>query len=178
MTRIIISHFGIAKSSSARDKAEMRINIDVQKEEVINIELKKGKKISLSEVDMDGSLLSYAGRQVALYIRDHGEEAQAALEDGSQGRRFHITFCRTLKEMKRDRLELYVVTSDFSGEFPITGVDPESGLPIAGKADLEPCQNCLEQLGLKRNILYEYLSSRRSYSRGRKNFEYPSTLSI
>ena len=48
-----------------------------------------------------GNLPSYAGRQVALYIRDHGEEAQ-------------------------------------------------------------------------RNILYEYLSSRRSYSRGRKNFEYPS----
>lgn len=151
----------------------MRINIDVQKEEVINIELKKGKKISLSEVDMDGSLLSYAGRQVALYIRDHGEEAQAALEDGSQGRRFHITFCRTLKEMKRDGLELYVATTDFSGDFHITGVDPENGIPLAGNADLEPCQNCLEQLGLKRNILYEFLSSRRSYSRRRTNLEYP-----
>lgn len=149
------------------------MNIDVQKEEVINIELKEGKKIVLSEVDMDGSLLSYKGHQVALYIRDHGEEAQAALEDGSQGRRFHITFCRTLKEMKRDRLELYVATSDFSGESLITGIDHESGTPLAGKTDLEPCQNCLEQLGLKRNILYEFLSSRRSYSRSRTNFEYP-----
>ena len=75
--------------------------------------------------------------------------------------------------MKRDRLELYVATSDFSGEFHITGVDPETGTPLAGKTDLEPCQNCLEQLGLKRNILYEFLSSRRSYSRSRKNVEYP-----
>ena len=149
------------------------MNLDARKEEVIDIELKEGKKIALSEVDMDGRLLSYKGCQVVLYIRDHGEEAQAALEDGSQGRRFHITFCRTLKEMKRDRLELYVATGDFSGEFHITGVDPESGLPLAGKTDLEPCQNCLEQLGLKRNILYEYLSSRRSYSRRRKNVEYP-----
>ena len=151
----------------------MKVNIDVQKEGPIDIELKKGKKIALSEVDMDGSLLSYAGRQVALYIQDHGEDAQAALEDGSLGRRFHITFCRTLKEMKRDGLELYVATSDFSGDFHITGVDPENGIPLAGKADLEPCQNCLEQLGLKRNILYEFLSSRRSYSRSRTNFEYP-----
>ena len=151
----------------------MKVNLDGRKEEVIDVELKEGKKIALSEVDMDGRLLSYKGCQVALYIRDHGEEAQAALEDGSQGRRFHITFCRTLKEMKRDRLELYVATGDFSGEFHITGVDPESGLPLAGKTDLELCQNCLEQLGLKRNILYEYLSSRRSYSRRRKNVEYP-----
>ena len=44
----------------------MKMNIDVQKEEVINIELKEGKKIVLSEVDMDGSLLSYKGHQVAL----------------------------------------------------------------------------------------------------------------
>ena len=151
----------------------MKVNLDDRKEEVIDIELKKGKKIALSEVEMDGSLLSYAGRQVALYIRDHGEEAQAALEDGSLGRRFHITFCRTLKEMKRDGLELYVATTDFSGDFLVTGIDPESGTPIAGKTDLEPCQNCLKQLGLKRDILYEYLSSRRSYSRSRKNVEYP-----
>lgn len=79
MTRIIISHFRIAKSSSARDKAEVRINIDVQKEEVINIELKKGNKIALSEVEMDGSLLSYASRQVALYIRDHWRGKQSGV---------------------------------------------------------------------------------------------------
>ena len=126
-----------------------------------------------ADVDTDGKLLSYKGRQVVLYIREHGEDAKAALEDGSEGRRFHFTFCRTLKEMKRDRLELYVATSDFSGKFLITGFDPKSGTPIAGKTDLEPCQNCLRQLGLKRNILYEYLSSRRSYSRSRKNVEYP-----
>ena len=150
------------------------MDIDVQKKGPIDIELKKGKKIALSEVEMDGSLLSYAGRQVALYIRDHGEEAQAALEDGSLGRRFHITFCRTLKEMKRDGLDLYVATTDFSGDFHITGVDLENGIPLAGKADLEPCQNCLEQLGLKQcNILAGFLSSRRSYSRSRTNFEYP-----
>ena len=140
---------------------------------VIDIELKEGKKIALSDVDTDGRLLSYKDNQIVLYIRDHGEDVQAALEDGSEGRRFHITFCRTLKEMRRDRLELYVATSDFSGEFLVTGIDPESGTPIAGKTDLEPCQNCLKQLGLKRDILYEFLSSRRSYSRSRRNVEYP-----
>lgn len=151
----------------------MKVNINTQNENVIDIELKEGKKITLSEVETDGRLLSYKAKQIVLYIRDHGEDVQAALEDGSEGRRFHITFCRTLKEMKRDRLELYVATCDFSGEFHITGVDPENGIPLAGKADLEPCQNCLEQLGLKRNILYEFLSSRRSYSRSRTNLKYP-----
>ncbi len=150
------------------------MNVDIQKEGPIDIELKKGKKIALSEVDTDGRLLSYKGREVVLYIRDHGEEAQAALEDGSEGRRFHITFCRTLKEMRRDGLELYVATSDFSGEFHITGIDTETGAPIAGETDLNPCQNCLVELGLQRStdaILREFLSprrySRRTYSRSR-----------
>ena len=172
MTRIIISNFRTAISNSVRDKMDTKVNLDGRKEEVIDIELKEGKKIALSELDAGRRLLSYKDRQVALYIRDHGEDAQAALEDGSQGRRFHVTFCRTLKEMKRDGLELYVATTDFSGDFHITGVHPETGTPLAGKAELELCQNCLEQLGLKRNILYEFLSSRRSYSRNRKNFEY------
>lgn len=151
---------------------DTKVNLDGRKEEVIDIELKEGKKIALSELDAGRRLLSYKDRQVALYIRDHGEDAQAALDDGGQGRRFHINFCRTLKERKRDGLELYVATTDFSGEFLVTGIDPESGTLIAGKTDLEPCQNCLKQLGLKRDILYEFLSSRRSYSRNRKNFEY------
>ena len=141
------------------------MNIDIQKEDVINIELKGGKKIALSELDADRRLLSYKGRQVVLYIREHGEDVQTALEDGSEGRRFHITFCRTLKEMKRDKLEFYVATSDFSGEFHITGVDPETGTPIAGKTDLHPCQNCLAALGLKRSI-YEIFCHQLIY-RGR-----------
>ena len=141
------------------------MNLDVRKEQVIDIELKEGKKIVLSELDTDRRLLSYKGRQVVLYIRDHEEDARAALEDGSEGRRFHITFCRTLREMKRDRLEFYVASSDSSGEFHITGVDPETGNPIAGKTDLHPCQNCLAALGLKRSI-YEIFCHQLIY-RGR-----------
>ena len=143
----------------------------------IDIELKESKKIALSEVDTDERLLSYKGRQVLLYIREHGEDVQAALEDGSEGRRFHIAFCRTLREMKRDGLELYVATNDFSGQFHITGTDPETGTLISGKTDLAPCWNCLEELGLKRPaelIFYEvfHRSGRRS-SRNRRRPEYP-----
>ena len=155
----------------------MKMNIGIKKEEVIDVELKEGKKIALSEVDTDERLLSYKGRQVLLYIRDHGDHVQAALEDGSEGRRFHLTFCRTLKEMKRDRIELYVATIDFSGQFHITGTDPETGTPITGKTDLAPCRNCLEELRLKRPaelIFYEvFYPSRRLYSRNRRRFEYP-----
>ena len=63
----------------------MKMNIGIKKEEVIDVELKEGKKIALSEVDTDERLLSYKGRQVLLYIRDHGDHVQAALEDGSEG---------------------------------------------------------------------------------------------
>lgn len=155
----------------------MKVDIDTQKKKSTSIELKEGKKIALSEVNTDERLLSYKGHQVLLYIREHGEDVQAALEDGSEGRRFHLTFCRTLKQMRRDRLELYIATSDFSGQFHITGTDPETVTLVAGKTDLAPCRNCLEELGLKRPaelIFYEvfHRSGRRS-SRNRKRFEYP-----
>lgn len=157
----------------------MKVDIDTQKKKSTSIELKEGKKIALSEVDTDERLSSYKGHQVLLYIREHGEDVQAALEDGSEGRRFHLTFCRTLKEMKRDALEFYVATSDFSGEFHIMGVDPETSASIEGKTDLNPCQNCLVELGLKRpteEIFREYLSlrsyRRRPYSRRRTRFEH------
>ena len=155
------------------------MNVDIQKEGFVDIELKEGKKITLSEVDMDGRLLSCKGSQIVLYIRDHGDDVQAALEDGSQGRRFHVTFCRTLKEMRRDGLELYVATSDFSGKFHIIGTDQESGIPIEGKTDLDPCQNCLVELVLKRStdeIFRHFLIYRgrpnSPYSRSRTNFKH------
>ena len=96
------------------------MNVDIQKEGFVDIELKEGKKIALSELDADRRLLSYKGRQVLLYIREHGEDVQAVLEDGYEGRRFHITFCRTLKEMKRDRLE-FLLRPAISAESSIHG---------------------------------------------------------
>ena len=45
-----------------------KVNVDIQKEGFVDIELKEGKKITLSEVDMDGRLLSCKGSQIVLYI--------------------------------------------------------------------------------------------------------------
>lgn len=36
-------YYRTAKSNSARDKADLKMNIDVRKEDVIDIELKEGK---------------------------------------------------------------------------------------------------------------------------------------
>lgn len=117
----------------------------------IDIELERGIVLDdLSEVDASNGLLSYKGRQILLYIQDQGSSIQQVLHDGSQGRRFHLSDCKTLKEMRdRGRFERYVVTQNLDGEFPVSGVDWKSKELVEGTANLWACQNCLKELNYK-----------------------------
>ena len=109
-------------------------------------ELLRGKEVKLEELDVENGLLALDGRQVALYIPDHGWRAQAALDDGVRGRRIHVADCQTLREMReRGRFERYVVTTSTGPGFPISGRD-EVGRPIQGEALLRACKNCLKFL--------------------------------
>ncbi|GAB7230952.1 HNH endonuclease signature motif containing protein [Vibrio rotiferianus] len=102
------------------------------------------KEVELKDVDVDGGLLSYQGRQVLLYIKDHGQSAQSAINIPYSGKKFHIADCATLKNMREQgRFERYVATNDTSGEFVI------SGFGVEGKAVLRVCQNCLNALNYK-----------------------------
>ncbi len=106
-----------------------------------------GINVILKDVDSDTGLLAYKGRQVLLYIQDHGSQIRNVLKDGSSGKKYHVAFCKTLSEMKANgRFERYVATNDVSGEFLISGFNFQTKKLYQGKAHLQVCKNCLRYL--------------------------------
>ena len=122
----------------------------------IDIELNIGIELDLSEITSDPTgLLTYRGRQVVLYIQDHGWNIHEALIDGSTGKKVHVADCDTLQYMRREnRYERYVATNNVSGDFHVTGHDGYRDL-VEGKAKLRVCKNCLRMLNYK-----DYTSNR------------------
>ena len=115
--------------------------------ERIDVELEGGIELSLDEVETRDGLLVVEGRQILLYIQDHGQRVVAAMENGSKGKKFHVADCRTLKEMReKNRFERYVVTNNLDGNFYITGNDAVTRQEREGHARLWVCQNCLKKL--------------------------------
>ena len=113
----------------------------------IDQELVRGKTIKLQNVGGTQGLLSYEGRQVLLYIPDHGPNIDAAIENPERGRRFHVAECRTLDDMRRKgRFDRYVVTNDLSGIFPVHGTSFSAKIPREANVELLVCQNCLKYL--------------------------------
>ena len=116
----------------------------------IDLALKKGKDIPLADVETPSGLLAYKGRQVLLYIRDHGWNVQKAAMDGESGKRFHVADCKTLQDMRnRNRYDRYVATNDLSGTFEITGIDPVTRTKVSKTAQLKVCINCLKKINYK-----------------------------
>lgn len=112
--------------------------------------LKKEKGIpvsDLSDVEPINGLLSYKGYQIILYIQDHTHHThrnmfEEAIEDGSEGNKFHVAECKTIQNMRFiKRFERYVITNNQSGKFTITGRNDERR-----EAELQVCRNCLEKL--------------------------------
>ena len=122
----------------------------------IEIRLKEGIDIrSFEEIDWSGPVASYKGRQILFYIADQGWKIDDVIEDPSQGKKFHMSWCTTLDEMKRKgRIERYVATSDLSGRFKVFGQSDEEGGERHARAGLKICRNCLSNInykGYKRN---------------------------
>ncbi|NLR54391.1 HNH endonuclease [Citrobacter freundii] len=114
----------------------------------IDIELSAGKEVRIEELDPGSGLISYQGRQVLLYIRDHTGRYDAAIEDGEKGKRFHISWCRTLDDMRqKNRFERYHATNRVDGLFEI-----DDGLGRSQDVALKVCMNCLERLNYKGSI--------------------------
>ena len=113
----------------------------------IDAQLGAGLEVDLDDIEFETGLASYKGRQVLLYIKDHGGRVGKALEDGGRGNRFHIADCQTLSEMKaKGRFDRYVVTNDLSGVFSIAGEDWDTKQHMEGKTELNVCRNCLKHL--------------------------------
>ena len=140
-------HAAVARMGAAGFDPGSLIHRQAEPLDPIDVGLKGGLEIAIREIDSENGLLSYKGRQVLLYIQDHGHSAQAALEDGSTGRKFHVADCTALKSMrKKNRFERYVVTNDLSGEFYISGRDYRSGSLVEGRTRLKVCKYCLGEL--------------------------------
>jgi len=109
--------------------------------------LGEGLEVNFEDIEFDTGLASYQGRQVLLYIKDHGGRVTTALENGAKGNRYHISDCATLDEMRRKgKFERYVVTNDLNGRFKISGTDWKTGKLYEGEAVLNVCRNCLSYL--------------------------------
>jgi hypothetical protein len=130
------------------------IRFDVSHEtkpiEPIDTELGEGLEVNFEDIEFDSGLASYQGRQVLLYIKDHGGRVLEALEDGSKGKKFHISDCVTLGEMRyKGRFDRYVVTNNLDGAFKISGKDRDSGVEYNGETSLLVCKNCLKYLNYR-----------------------------
>jgi len=149
--------FASIESVARKFNSERSFDIDVEPEpawDPIDIRLETGVEIDLSELSVIDGLLSYEGRHVILYIRDHGRSVTQALEDPSKGRKFHLADCVTLEEMRRQhRFERYVVTRKATGFFEISGLDQFTQREIVGEAALQVCMNCLKRLNYRSYLL-------------------------
>lgn len=112
-----------------------------------------GVEVELNEIEDVGNLLSYKGRQILLYIPDHGSSVEAVLT-GGEGKKFHVAHCKTLETMKKaNRFERYVATTRLDGVFSITGFDFLTKNEISGEVRLMICKNCLTKLNYKQAAL-------------------------
>src|SRR5690606_39918398 len=110
-----------------------------------------GTVVPLDEIEADNAVLSYQGRQILLFIDDHGMNVDAALENPIKGRRYHVAECKTLVEMRsKNRFGRYRATNNLQGKFLIHGVSQQTGQYREGEAALKVCKNCLEFLNYQR----------------------------
>lgn len=100
----------------------------------------EGVDVAIEDLEIlpDGTL-SYKGRRVLLYIRDVSYYSK---DRGLP--KFHLSYCRTLESMHRQRrFERYVVATRSDGKFQVNVSDK---LTSSSRSSLEPldvCQNCL-----------------------------------
>lgn len=131
--------------------------------EPIDVALQQGKEISIDDLDESTGLLAVEGRQVVLYIKDHTNRFEAALEDGAKGNRFHLAHCQKLEDMKRqNRYQRYVATNRLDGIFPIEGASGWGGKSQQGEARLKVCKYCLQRLNYKNSV--DYAARQRNFA--------------
>jgi hypothetical protein len=149
--------FSALEKIASRFSSTRTFELGVQEDmpwDPVDIALQSGVEISLDELDIVDGLLSYQGRHVILYIRDHGANVLEAIQVPSKGRKYHLADCETLVGMRaKGRFNRYVVTQAASGEFEISGYDQASRKEITGLARLQVCMNCLKLLNYKSSLI-------------------------
>ena len=134
----------------SEERESFEVSFDRNRLEPIEIELMEGKEISLDQIEFVNGLLSVEGRQVLLFIADHGSGVLAAQEDPEKGRRYHVAECATLAEMReKGRFQRYIATNKLSGVFTIFGTDQSRSQDISCDVALKVCINCLKRINYK-----------------------------
>lgn len=127
------------------ESVEFEINLTALEFEPLDIQLSEGLEIDLSDIKIEDGLLSYQGRQVLLYIKDHSYIFDAAIKNPESGNKFHVSDCSTIKKMRStNKYERYVATNNVSGFFEI-GCSQNRTAKVA----LKVCKNCLSNLNYK-----------------------------
>lgn len=112
-------------------------------------ELSRGIEINIGDLEEKQGLLSVRGRQVLLYIPDHGLKIERAIDDPNARNKFHVADCQTLNRMRREnRFDRYKVTNGFTKTFKVHGID-ELHRPLENEFELACCKNCLSKLNYK-----------------------------
>ena len=110
-----------------------------------------GIDVPLKDVEPTGGLLSYAGRQVVLYIPDQDRRIDEVLIDGwNKGKKVHVADCKVLDDMRRKkRFERYRAVANTSGKFEVFGTSYQTGKDVEGTAELRACKVCLKYLNYR-----------------------------
>ena len=159
-----------AVKTMGAEQIKFDITSEVVPIEPLDIKLNQGFEVNFEDIDFDTGLASYEGRQVLLYIKDHsyGDKIHRVLQDGSQGNKYHVSFCSTLESMRnKGRFERYVVTNKLNGIFPVSGTDTVSNEYIEGETQLAVCQVCLKGINYTKFTTLGSQSERKLFA---KNF--------
>lgn len=118
--------------------------------ELIDEQLEKGIEVTLDSLQNIGGFPAYEGRQVLLYIPDHGSRILSVINGNVEGNKFHIAYCSKLADMrKQGRFERYIVTTRVDGKFHISGDDQYNQRHEKVDAELYVCQFCLNMLNYR-----------------------------
>lgn len=144
-----------------------QLDIDTQLSRPDGIAINDLSDLHIDEVT---GTFDYQGRKVVLYIPNHSYWnifEQVLAGNLNKGRRFHLTFCSKLKEMKSaGKFEKYHINQNKENLFQIVNGNNETAT-----TPLWVCKCCLEQLNYK-----NYNHSKNSQNKIRDEFDFNEFL--
>lgn len=144
----------LVQQASKMGSYESDFLIDNHSEEAFEIDVslssRQGLDIALDDLEFSHGVLGFQGRQVILFIPDHGSNLQGVIDDPSSGRKFHVAECSTLEAMRmNNRFGRYKATYNTSGIFEVYGTFGNWGQEGKAEIALQVCKNCLKAINYK-----------------------------
>jgi hypothetical protein len=138
------------RTMGASKRTDFKLDLELTGIDPIDVGLEKGIAVELKDVVVNSGLLSYQGRQILVYIEDHGSRVNSVISSGSSGNKYHVADCGKLQGMRLEgRYDRYVVTNNTSGKFQVSGFNYNDRSKVEGLAKLNICKLCLSKLNYK-----------------------------